>query len=142
MSVFGVFLVRICPHSDWIGREMWSPNSVQIRENKNQRSSEYGHFSRGVFSLNKFLNKALINYHSILFIFSLIYSLICFCLNTGKEMYIVRLELLEAATRISTMCQYSLRWKEACKLFELNISGEVDIFQPGTHAQDGPCMSL
>ena len=35
-SVFGVFLVRIFQHSDW------------IRENTDQKKSEYGHFSRSV----------------------------------------------------------------------------------------------
>ena len=35
VSVFGVILVRIFPHSDW------------IRENADQNNSEYGHFSRG-----------------------------------------------------------------------------------------------
>ena len=34
VSVFGVILVRIFPHSDW------------IRENTDQNISEYGHFSR------------------------------------------------------------------------------------------------
>ena len=38
MSVFGVFLVRIFPHSD-------SPYSVQMRENTDQKISEYEHIS-------------------------------------------------------------------------------------------------
>ena len=37
VSVFGVFLVGIFPHSDWI----W--------ENMDQKNSEYGHFSRSVY---------------------------------------------------------------------------------------------
>ena len=37
MSVFGVILVRIFPHLDW------------IRENTDQNTSECGHFSRSVF---------------------------------------------------------------------------------------------
>ena len=44
VSVFRVFLVRIFPHSDWIRRE--TEYSVQMRENTNQKNSEYGHFSR------------------------------------------------------------------------------------------------
>ena len=36
VSVFGVILVRISPHSDW------------IRENVDQKQSEYGHFLRSV----------------------------------------------------------------------------------------------
>ena len=42
VSAFGVILVRIFPHSDWIR----IPYSVQMRENKDQNNSEYGHFSR------------------------------------------------------------------------------------------------
>ena len=40
-SVFGVFLVRIFPHSDWI----W--------ENTNHKNYEYGHFSRSVCEAKK-----------------------------------------------------------------------------------------
>ena len=40
MSVFGVILVRIFPHSDW------------IRENADQNNSKYGHFSRSVYWLS------------------------------------------------------------------------------------------
>ena len=36
VPVFGVFLIRIFPHSDW------------IRENTDQINSKYGHFSRSV----------------------------------------------------------------------------------------------
>ena len=36
--LFGVILVHIFPHSDWIRRD--------IRENADQNNSEYGHFSR------------------------------------------------------------------------------------------------
>ena len=42
MSVFGVILVRIFPHSDWIRRE--TPYLVQMRENADQNNSEYGYF--------------------------------------------------------------------------------------------------
>ena len=42
MSVFGVFLVLIFPHSDWILRI--SPYSVRMREKTDQKISEYGHF--------------------------------------------------------------------------------------------------
>ena len=45
LSVFGVILVRIFPHSDWIRRDT---ESVRIRENADQNNSEYGHFSRSV----------------------------------------------------------------------------------------------
>ena len=38
VSVFGVFLVSIFPHSDWY--------SVRMRENTDQKNSEYIHFSR------------------------------------------------------------------------------------------------
>ena len=48
VCVFGVFLVRIFPHSDWMRRDSEYPYSVQIRENKDQKNSEYGHFSRSV----------------------------------------------------------------------------------------------
>ena len=41
MSVFGVFLVRIFPHFDWIRRGV-----VRMWENTDQKNSEYGRFSR------------------------------------------------------------------------------------------------
>ena len=41
MSLFGVFPVRVFPHSDWI-----SPYSVLMRENVGQKNSEYEHFLR------------------------------------------------------------------------------------------------
>ena len=46
-SVFGVFLVRIFSHSDWIGRDtpylsIFSPNAGKY----GPENSEYGHFSR------------------------------------------------------------------------------------------------
>ena len=57
MSLFGIILVRIFPHSDWIWRDtpysvrVWkilriSPYSVRTRENVDRNNSEYGHFSR------------------------------------------------------------------------------------------------
>ena len=53
MSVVGVILVRIFPHSDWIFRI--SPYSVWMRENtgKNadQNNSDYGHFLRSVHAI-------------------------------------------------------------------------------------------
>ena len=49
VSVFGVVLVRIFPHSDWIRRDLRiSLYSVQIWENTDQNNSEYGHFLRSV----------------------------------------------------------------------------------------------
>ena len=49
VSVFGVILVHIFPHSDWIRRDTVhlspiSPYSVRMRENKDQNNSEYGQF--------------------------------------------------------------------------------------------------
>ena len=44
VSVFGVFLVRIFPNLDWMRRN--TEYSIRMRENKNQKSSEYGPFSR------------------------------------------------------------------------------------------------
>ena len=43
VSGFGIFLVFIFPHSDWIRKD--TVNSVRMRENKKQKNSEYGHFS-------------------------------------------------------------------------------------------------
>ena len=43
MSVFGVILVRIFPHSDWM---CISPYSVRMRENTDQNNSKHEHFSR------------------------------------------------------------------------------------------------
>ena len=42
VSVFGVFLARIFLLSDWIRR--FSPYSVRMRENTNQKNSEYWQF--------------------------------------------------------------------------------------------------
>ena len=41
VSVFGVILVCIFPHSDWIQKALYL---VRMRENANQNNSEYGHF--------------------------------------------------------------------------------------------------
>ena len=50
MSVFAVFLVRISciriEHGDLRGK---SPYSVRMKENTDQKNSEYGHFLRSVF---------------------------------------------------------------------------------------------
>ena len=47
VSVFGVFLVRTFPHSNWIWRDI-SPYSVRMRKNADQKNSKYGHFPRSV----------------------------------------------------------------------------------------------
>ena len=44
VSVFGVILSRIFPHSDWIRRD--TLYLVRMRENADQNNSEYGHFAR------------------------------------------------------------------------------------------------
>ena len=48
VSVFGVILVCIFPHLDWIYGEILpiSPYSVQMRENTDQTNSKDGHFLR------------------------------------------------------------------------------------------------
>ena len=47
MSIFGVILVRIFPHSDWIRRNTpYLSVSVRMRENADQNNSEHGHFLR------------------------------------------------------------------------------------------------
>ena len=43
VSVFWIFVVRIFPHSDWIGRDT---HSVRMRENMDQKNSEYRHFTQ------------------------------------------------------------------------------------------------
>ena len=43
VSVFGVFLVRIFLHSDWITNTQ-AEYSSRMRENTDQKNSEYGHF--------------------------------------------------------------------------------------------------
>ena len=55
VPVFGNFLVRIFPHSDWIRRDTeYLPYSVFMRENTNHKNSKYGHFSRGdSYSINR-----------------------------------------------------------------------------------------
>ena len=52
-SIFGVFLVCIFPHSDWIqylSVFSISPYSVRMLENRDQKNSEYGHFLRSGYS--------------------------------------------------------------------------------------------
>ena len=45
VSMFGVFLVRIFPHSDWIRKVLQIfPYSLRIRENTDKKNSEYEHF--------------------------------------------------------------------------------------------------
>ena len=44
MSVFGVILVRISPHSDWI----WVQENSRVLENADQNNTEYQHFLRSV----------------------------------------------------------------------------------------------
>ena len=47
--IFGVSLVCIFPHSDWIQKDTAiSPYSVLMRENADLKNTEYGHFSRNV----------------------------------------------------------------------------------------------
>ena len=56
MSIFGVILVCIFQHSDWIGEKLrTSPHSVQMLENTDQNNSEYGHFLRSYISLRHLL---------------------------------------------------------------------------------------
>ena len=66
VSVFGVFLVRIFPHLDWIRRAEYgeilriSPYLVRIPENTDHKNSEIGHFSRSekiAFSMKGLLIK-------------------------------------------------------------------------------------
>ena len=62
VSVFGVILVRIFSHSDWIRRDTpylsVFPCSVQMREKADQNNSKYGHFLRSDYLLsNIFLLK-------------------------------------------------------------------------------------
>ena len=47
VSVFGIIMVRIFPHSDWILRDNpYLLYSVLMRENTDHSNSEYGHFLR------------------------------------------------------------------------------------------------
>ena len=60
MPVFGVIMVRIFPHSDWIRRDtdylsVFSPNMGICGQN----NSEYGHFLRSACPLNKENSKSL-----------------------------------------------------------------------------------
>ena len=47
MSAFGVILVRIFPHLNWIRRD------TQYRQNTDQNNSKYGHFLRSAFYASK-----------------------------------------------------------------------------------------
>ena len=57
VTVFGVILVLVFPHSDWIFRV--SPYSVRMRENMDRDDSEYEHFlcSDTYFSIICFYRK-------------------------------------------------------------------------------------
>ena len=53
MSVFGVILVRIFPHSDWMRRDtedlsVFILNYGKCGKNADQKNSKYGHFLRSV----------------------------------------------------------------------------------------------
>ena len=54
MPVFGVILVHIFPHLDWIRGEVRSisPYSVRMRKNADQNNCEYGSFSRSGFLIS------------------------------------------------------------------------------------------
>ena len=52
MTVFRVILVHIFPHLEWIHICQYS---VRMREDADQNTTEYGHFSRGEFLLLDFL---------------------------------------------------------------------------------------
>ena len=58
MSVFGVILVSIFLHSDWIWRDTeylsLFPYSVRMRENTDHNNIEYGHFLRNVNTIANF----------------------------------------------------------------------------------------
>ena len=56
MSIYGVIVVRILPHSDYTRREEIlpiSPYLVRMRENTDQNNSEYGHFLRSEVFTNR-----------------------------------------------------------------------------------------
>ena len=59
VSVFGVFLVCIFQHLNWIRRD--TPYSVQIPKNTDQKMFEYGHFSRS--ASNSFLTNSPTLHH-------------------------------------------------------------------------------
>ena len=50
VSVFGVALVRIFPHSDWIPSD--TEYSTLMRENTDQSNSKYGHLSAVLLAIN------------------------------------------------------------------------------------------
>ena len=53
VSIFGVFMVRIFPHSDLIGKDTpYSPHSVGMWQNTDQKNFQYGHFSRSGYQTN------------------------------------------------------------------------------------------
>ena len=60
VSIFGVILVRIFPHLDWIDTpclSVFSPNAG----NADQNNSEYGHFSRSVLDLHNDVSLKICN---------------------------------------------------------------------------------
>ena len=75
VSVFAVFLVRIFPHLDWI---RWDPYSVQMRENTDQKNSEYGSFSLSE-RLPWFRNSF---YNCVLFLH--IFNVVLHCFNKSQ----------------------------------------------------------
>ena len=60
VSVFGVILVLIFPHSVWIRRDT-PPYSVRMEENADQNNPEFGHFLRSVTKLVK-------RFHNLIFV--------------------------------------------------------------------------
>ena len=110
MSVFGVFLICIFPHSDWIRndtpeyREILhiSTYSVRMRENTDQKNSEYGHFftqcytndkvRKNEFQGNNHLYQVIFLFRDHSFITFSKFSekltfLISWCVSEGKKCY-------------------------------------------------------
>ena len=90
MFIFGVFLVRIFPHLDWILRDTTilriCPYSVRIRENMDQKSSKYRQFSRNV-GKHIFIN---LNSNQIMKIIRFItFSELCVCWNISAGLFIL-----------------------------------------------------
>ena len=58
MSVFGIFLVRILPHSDWIRIDTPYPSVFSTNAGKDgPENSKYGHFLRSEFQIMMRLNQ-------------------------------------------------------------------------------------
>ena len=119
MFIFGVFLVRIFPHSEWIPRDteylsVFSPNA----RNTDQKNSEYWHFSRSeTFSESQIIVKYILANISL----KLSITKQVYVLNMVVSVFIVNNKDIWRLYSISFCCLYFLIWTHKAHWFSAYI---------------------